>query len=65
MWINTKKATEVLGLSADTLRRYRRDKVLTLNVDYKYLDAYRRKLAYNIDNVQASITAFHTKALEV
>ena len=64
MWVNTKKATEVFGLSSDTLRRYRRDGVLTPNIDYKYLDAYKRKLAYNTEKVEASIQAYQKKPIE-
>tara|TARA_Y100001938_G_C7752296_1_gene264470 strand:+ start:127 stop:405 length:279 start_codon:yes stop_codon:yes gene_type:complete len=66
MWINTKEAKELWGFSSETLRRYRKNKVLTRGKDYKYLDAHRRlhidyKLVYNTDTVQDSITEFHTK----
>tara|TARA_R100000742_G_C4276580_1_gene97762 strand:- start:53 stop:274 length:222 start_codon:yes stop_codon:yes gene_type:complete len=55
MWVNTVEAVDKIGLSKDTLRRYRKDNILKEGLDWIYGDAYKRRVKYNIDNCYSSI----------
>ena len=60
----TKEATEKIGVSYQTLRRYRKDRILKYGVDWQYGDAYGRLILYNLDNVQKALHQHATKRLE-
>jgi len=62
--INTKQLTQQIGLSIDTLYRYRRDNILKKDIDWQYGDAYGRSILYNLDNVQKALHQHATKRLE-
>ena len=62
--INTKQLTQQIGLSIDTLYRYRRDNILKKGIDWQYGDAYGRSILYNVENVQKALHQHATKRLE-
>ena len=62
--VNTKEITDLIGLSKDTLRRYRKDGILKKGVDWKYLDVYGRRISWDVENVQKAIHQHATKRLE-
>ena len=62
--INTKQLTQQIGLSIDTLYRYRRDNILKKDIDWQYGDAYGRSILYNLDNVRKALHQHATKRLE-
>lgn len=62
--INTKQLTEQIGLSIDTLYRYRRDNILKKDIDWQYGDAYGRSILYNLENVQKALHQHANKRLE-
>ena len=61
---STKEATEKIGVSQQTLRRYRKDRILKEGIDWQYGDAYGRSILYNLDNVQKALHQHATKRLE-
>lgn len=61
---STKEAVTKLGLHAETLRRYRKDRILKEGIDWQYGDAYGRSILYNVDNVQKALHQHATKRLE-
>ena len=61
MWVTQSKALQEIGLSAETLRRYRRDGILKAGRDWKYGDAHQRSLKYNLENVEAAMESFRKR----
>ena len=61
---DTNETVLKIGLSKDTLRRYRKDRILKEGVDWQYGDAYGRSILYNIENVQKALHQHATKRLE-
>ena len=61
---DTNETVLKIGLSKDTLRRYRKDRILKYGVDWQYGDAYGRSILYNLDNVQKALHQHATKRLE-
>ena len=60
----TKEAVEKIGVSQQTLRRYRKDNILKKGVDWPYGDAYGRTILYNLENVQTALHEHASRRLE-
>ena len=60
----TKETVSMLGLHAETLRRYRKDNILKKGVDWQYGDAYGRTILYNLENVQTALHEHASRRLE-
>ena len=54
-----------LGLSKDTLRRYRKNNILKKGIDWQYGDAYGRSILYNLDNVREALHKHAVRRLEI
>ena len=54
-----------LGLSKDTLRRYRKDGILKKGVDWRYKDVYGRRISWDVENVQKAIHEHASRRLEI
>ena len=62
--VNTNEIINLIGLSKDTLRRYRKDGILKKGIDWKYKDVYGRRISWDVENVQKAIHEHATKRLE-
>ncbi len=60
-----KETSEQIGLSQQTLRRYRKDNILKKGVDWQYGDAYGRSILYNLDNVRKALHKHAVRRLEI
>lgn len=62
--VDTKEIIDVIGLSKDTLRRYRKDGILKKGVDWRYKDVYGRRISWDVENVQKAIHEHASRRLE-
>ena len=63
--VDTKEIIDVIGLSKDTLRRYRKDGILKKGVDWRYKDVYGRRISWDVENVQKAIHEHASRRLEI
>ena len=50
--VTTNEIISLIGLSKDTLRRYRKDGILKKGIDWKYKDVYGRRISWDVENVK-------------
>ena len=62
--VTTNEIISLLGLSKDTLRRYRKDGILKKGVDWKYKAVYGWRISWDVENVQKAIHEHASRRLE-
>ena len=62
--VTTNEIISLIGLSKDTLRRYRKDGILKKGIDWKYKDVYGRRISWDVENVQKAIHEHASRRLE-
>ena len=65
-WVDTKKAIEVLGVSASTLQRWRNQepKILELKKHYRLKTPTSRELLYNLNACEKTLLSLCTTPIE-